>query len=120
MSCGARNQALNHSATDAYLCFNPFRDHVLFVPFHDLVQPPVLYGRHVRGDISMHAGGQILESGDPCISVDSINNILLITASINAASDVVLLVLPISCVWNLHMEWRKKLGVSAVFATATL
>ena len=52
-----------------------------------------------------------------CMNIDSVN---IITSVINAASDLVLLLLPILCVSKLQMSLRKKIGVSAVFATATL
>ncbi|KAL8831088.1 MAG: hypothetical protein Q9191_001069 [Dirinaria sp. TL-2023a] len=49
-----------------------------------------------------------------CLNIDSVN---IITSVINAASDLVLLLLPIICVFRLQMPLRKKFGVSAVFAT---
>jgi len=52
-----------------------------------------------------------------CVNINTVN---IVTATINAASDLVLLLLPIICVWQLQMSQRKKLGVSAVFATALL
>ena len=52
-----------------------------------------------------------------CVNINAVN---IITSVINAISDILLLVLPISCVWKLQMSSRKKLGVSAVFATASL
>lgn len=52
-----------------------------------------------------------------CIDDSSIN---LITSVINAASDIVLLLLPIICVWRLQMSLGRKIGVTAVFATALL
>ena len=52
-----------------------------------------------------------------CVNIDTVN---IITSVINACSDLVLLLLPIVCVWQLQMSMRKKMGVSAVFATALL
>ena len=52
-----------------------------------------------------------------CMNNDTIN---IVTAIINAASDLVLLLLPIICVFKLQMSLKKKIGVSAVFATAAL
>lgn len=52
-----------------------------------------------------------------CVDINSVN---IITSVINAVSDLVLLLLPIICVWKLQMNLRKKLGVSAIFATAAL
>lgn len=52
-----------------------------------------------------------------CINIEMIN---VTTSVINTASDLMLLVLPIVCVWKLQMGLKQKLGVSAVFATASL
>ncbi len=52
-----------------------------------------------------------------CANIDAVN---IITSVINATSDLVLLLLPIICVWKLQMGLRHKLGMSAVFATALL
>ena len=52
-----------------------------------------------------------------CVDINSVN---IITSVINAVSDLVLLLLPIICVSRLQMDRRKKLGVIAVFATASL
>ncbi|KAL6718732.1 ribosomal protein L36 [Lecanora helva] len=49
-----------------------------------------------------------------------INSVSIITSVINAASDLVLLTLPIVYVWKLQMNLKRKIGVSAVFATAGL
>ena len=51
------------------------------------------------------------------LNIDSVN---IITSVINAVSDFVLLLLRIICVFRLQMPLRKKIGVSAVFATAAL
>ena len=52
-----------------------------------------------------------------CVDINSVN---VITSVINAASDLVLLTLPIICVLKLQMDSKRKFGVSAVFATAAL
>lgn len=52
-----------------------------------------------------------------CLNISSVN---IITCIINAVSDLVLLLVPITCVCRLQMTLRKKIGVSAVFATAAL
>ena len=52
-----------------------------------------------------------------CVDINSVN---IITSVINAASDLILLTLPIICVWKLQMDLKRKIGVSAVFATAAL
>ncbi|OGM41142.1 integral membrane protein [Aspergillus bombycis] len=48
-----------------------------------------------------------------CINV---NMMILSTAILNTISDFSLLMLPIFCVWRLHMRNTQKLGLSAVFA----
>ncbi|KAL4878520.1 ribosomal protein L36e-domain-containing protein [Aspergillus karnatakaensis] len=46
----------------------------------------------------------------------NINIVILITAAINVASDLMMLCVPIVCVWRLQMSKRKKLGISTIFA----
>ncbi|KAL4809005.1 ribosomal protein L36e-domain-containing protein [Aspergillus unguis] len=46
----------------------------------------------------------------------NINIPILVTAAINVVSDLLMLTLPIVCVWRLQMSIRRKLGVSAIFA----
>ncbi|KAL4950243.1 hypothetical protein BDW69DRAFT_187545 [Aspergillus filifer] len=46
----------------------------------------------------------------------NINYPILITAAINVVSDLLMLSLPIICVWRLHMGTRLKMGISAIFA----
>ena len=43
---------------------------------------------------------------------------LLVSATISTATDIVLFVVPIFCIWRLQMSKKQKWGVSAVFATA--
>lgn len=46
---------------------------------------------------------------------------LVISAStINAITDIVMLIIPLVAVWNLQMPMRRKLGVSSVFAAGML
>lgn len=52
-----------------------------------------------------------------CLNIETVN---IVTSVINSASDIVLLFLPIICVWKLQMGLKQKIGVSAVFATASL
>lgn len=52
-----------------------------------------------------------------CMNIDQIN---IVSSVINAMSDLMLLVTPIACVFGLQMPLRKKIGVSLVFATASL
>ncbi|KAL8922102.1 MAG: hypothetical protein Q9172_003707 [Xanthocarpia lactea] len=44
----------------------------------------------------------------------------LVSAIFNSISDIAILILPISMVWKLHMPRKRKLAISAVFATAIL
>ncbi|OJJ53194.1 hypothetical protein ASPSYDRAFT_62356 [Aspergillus sydowii CBS 593.65] len=46
----------------------------------------------------------------------NINIPILVTAAINVLSDLMMLVLPIVCVWRLQMTTRRKMGISAIFA----
>nr|P9WEU1.1 RecName: Full=SAT4 family membrane protein [Aspergillus nidulans FGSC A4] len=46
----------------------------------------------------------------------NINIPILVTAAINVVSDLLMLCLPIICVWRLQMSIRRKLGISAIFA----
>lgn len=52
-----------------------------------------------------------------CLNIVTIN---IVTAAINVLSDVVLLLLPVTCIWQLQMKNRTKIALSAVFATGTL
>ncbi|KAI9037807.1 uncharacterized protein KD926_011596 [Aspergillus affinis] len=44
----------------------------------------------------------------------------LITASVNSASDFIMLILPQLRIWRLHMSWLEKVNVSAVFFVGIL
>lgn len=50
----------------------------------------------------------------------NINIPILVTAAINVVSDLLMLTVPIVCVWRLQMSVRKKVGVSAIFAAGIL
>ena len=50
----------------------------------------------------------------------NINATLIVTAVINTISDLVLLFVPLACVWTLQMSSNRKWGISAVFATGAL
>jgi len=50
----------------------------------------------------------------------NINIPILVTAAINVLSDIMMLVLPIVCVWRLQMTTRRKIGISAIFAAGVL
>ena len=52
-----------------------------------------------------------------CLNVFTID---IVTAAINVLCDVMLLLLPITCIWQLQMKSRTKIALSAVFATGTL
>ncbi len=52
-----------------------------------------------------------------CINIEVVD---IVTAAINVVSDVVLLLLPITCIWQLQMPSRSKVAVSAVFTTGIL
>lgn len=46
--------------------------------------------------------------------------LLVTTGAINVVSDLSMFVMPIYIVWNLHLDIRRKIGISAVFATGIL
>ncbi|KAL4873207.1 hypothetical protein BDV12DRAFT_209129 [Aspergillus spectabilis] len=46
----------------------------------------------------------------------NINIPILVTAAINVVTDLMMLSVPIFCVWRLQMSTRRKLGISAIFA----
>ena len=52
-----------------------------------------------------------------CINIEVVD---IVAAAINVFSDVVLLLFPITCVWQLQMPNRSKVAVSAVFTTGIL
>ena len=39
----------------------------------------------------------------------------IISAAINTASDLILILLPQPVIWSLNMDWRRQVGLSAVF-----
>jgi hypothetical protein len=39
----------------------------------------------------------------------------IISAAINTASDLILILLPQPVIWSLNMNWRRQMGLSAVF-----
>lgn len=57
------------------------------------------------------------DSPGECLNIQVM---ILATAVINTISDISLLVLPIFCVWRLHMRKAQKFGISAVFAAGFL
>ena len=52
-----------------------------------------------------------------CINV---NAAYITTAAVNVVSDFSILALPLFCVWHLQMPTRRKIGISAMFATGFL
>ena len=52
-----------------------------------------------------------------CVNV---NIVFITTAVVNVISDWSILLLPLGCVWELQMSTRRKLIISAVFATGLL
>lgn len=42
------------------------------------------------------------------------------TGIFNVVSDIIMLVFPMICIWNLQMSFKRKLGVSAVFFAGSL
>ncbi len=58
---------------------------------------------------------------DPLVPGKCVNApaVLITTSAINAATDLVILFLPIVSVWKLQMGSHKKWGVSAIFATGS-
>ena len=55
--------------------------------------------------------------GGRCINFDVA---ALATGSVNVVSDCLILLLPLVAIWRLHMAQRRKVGISAVFATGLL
>jgi hypothetical protein len=45
---------------------------------------------------------------------------LMSVAIFNLVSDVIILLLPQYSIWGLHMAWRRKLGISAIFGLGLL
>jgi len=48
------------------------------------------------------------------------NMVLIVTGAVNAFSDLLNLLLPIWATWHLQMAPRRKLGITAIFATGLL
>ena len=47
-------------------------------------------------------------------------NWILASGVVNMVSDLLMLLFPIICIWNLHMSRKQKWGVSAIFLVGTL
>lgn len=57
--------------------------------------------------------GKVETPGTTCIDTYA----LLVTAStINVFSDVIMVIIPLSAVWGLHLPVKRKLGLSVIFA----
>ena len=52
-----------------------------------------------------------------CVRADIV---LTVTAVFNTLSDFSILLLPIGCIWRLQMPRKRKLAISAVFATGAV
>lgn len=46
--------------------------------------------------------------------------VILATGIFNIVSDIFMLVFPVTCIWNLQLSTKRKLGVSAVFFVGIL
>lgn len=55
--------------------------------------------------------------GGYCINIHAVT---VASGAVNVLSDLVILVLPQKAIWRLHLSWRKKVGISAIFAVAIL
>lgn len=62
-----------------------------------------------KADIVAH-GGQCLDE----------YAVLICASVINVVSDLVILIIPITAIWNIHMSTEKKVRLSAMFAIAIL
>lgn len=45
---------------------------------------------------------------------------LIVSAAINVILDICMFLLPIECIWGLQLSTKKKLAISAVFATGSM
>jgi hypothetical protein len=47
-------------------------------------------------------------------------DVMLTSASVQVASDIIMFFLPQRNIWRLQMNWQKKLGVSVIFGVGIL
>jgi hypothetical protein len=59
----------------------------------------------------------IVAHGGQCVDEYAV---LICASVINVVSDLVILIIPITVIWNLHMSLEKKVRLSALFAVGTL
>lgn len=50
----------------------------------------------------------------------SLPDVMLTSASVQVASDIIMFVLPQRIIWHLQMTWQKKLGISVIFGVGIL
>jgi hypothetical protein len=50
----------------------------------------------------------------------SLPDVILTSASVQVASDIIMFFLPQRIIWRLQMNWQKKLGVSVIFGVGIL
>jgi hypothetical protein len=50
----------------------------------------------------------------------SLPDVMLTSASVQVASDIIMFFLPQRIIWRLQMNWQKKLGVSIIFGVGIL
>lgn len=58
-----------------------------------------------------------LYEGGHCINR---NTALIVSGAVNVLSDLLNLLLPLWATWHLQMTWKRKAGISAVFATGLM
>lgn len=52
-----------------------------------------------------------------CINISAL---LLVVGVFNSASDLLMLIFPVYCIWHLRMTMKRKLGISALFFIGSL
>lgn len=50
----------------------------------------------------------------------SLPDVMLTSACVQVASDIIMFVLPQRIIWHLQMTWQKKLGISVIFGAGIL
>ncbi|KAL8692042.1 MAG: hypothetical protein Q9218_002851 [Villophora microphyllina] len=79
----------------------------------------VLYAFSIVITVSTECIGkeQVVVEGGHCVNDYAV---LICASTINVVTDIMILIIPIACIWGLHMPTRKKLKILAIFTAGAL
>ncbi|KAI9747112.1 MAG: hypothetical protein M1815_004617 [Lichina confinis] len=95
----------------------PVRKDKMFYAIWFVIWLNLLYCVALVMTVLLECVGQTRTPGKACINIFAL---VTSAASINVATDILMLAIPIVAVWNLHMTVKRKIGLSFVFAVGSL